>query len=207
MFERKIKLFFLLSVLILMPISLFAETKSEKATFAGGCFWCMEQPFEELEGVSEVLSGYTGGRKENPTYEEVSSGATSHFEAIQITYDPATISYSELLDVFWKQIDPTDPGGQFADRGLQYRTAIFFHNEEQRRLAETSKDQLNNSGKYEKEIVTEIIQAGPFYKAEEYHQDFYKKSPIKYKSYRKGSGRDQFLERIWKKKDTVNIKN
>ncbi|MDR4497762.1 MAG: peptide-methionine (S)-S-oxide reductase MsrA [Candidatus Scalindua sp.] len=159
----------------------------------------MEHPFEKLEGVSEVLSGYTGGREENPTYGEVSSGATSHFEAIQITYDPAKVSYSELLDVFWKQIDPTDPGGQFADRGLQYRTAVFFHNEEQRRLAELSKEQLNNTGKYGKEIVTEIIQATPFYKAEEYHQDFYKKNPVRYKLYRKGSGRDQFLERIWGK--------
>ncbi|MEZ6175719.1 MAG: peptide-methionine (S)-S-oxide reductase MsrA [Candidatus Scalinduaceae bacterium] len=182
-----------------MPLGLFAETESEKATFAGGCFWCMEHPFEKLEGVSEVLSGYTGGREENPTYGEVSSGATSHFEAIQITYDPAKVSYSELLDVFWKQIDPTDPGGQFADRGLQYRTAVFFHNEEQRRLAELSKEQLNNTGKYGKEIVTEIIQATPFYKAEEYHQDFYKKNPVRYKLYRKGSGRDQFLERIWGK--------
>ena len=195
----KIKLFLLLSVLIFMPHGLFAETKSEKATFAGGCFWCMEHPFEKLEGVSEVLSGYTGGREENPTYGEVSSGTTSHFEAIQITYDTAKISYSELLDVFWKQIDPTDPGGQFADRGLQYRTAVFYHNEEQKRLAELSKEQLNNSRKYGKEIVTEIIQATPFYKAEEYHQDFYKKSPIKYQIYRKGSGRDQFLERIWGK--------
>ena len=199
MSEKKIKLLFLLSVLILMPLSLFAETKPEKATFAGGCFWCMEHPFEKLEGVLDVLSGYTGGREENPTYGEVSSGATSHCEAIQITYDPAKISYLELLDVFWKQIDPTDPGGQFADRGLQYRTTIFFHNEEQRRLAELSKEQLNNSGKYGKEIVTEIIQAGSFYKAEEYHQDFYRKSPVRYKLYRKGSGRDQFLERIWGK--------
>ncbi len=160
----------------------------------------MEHPFEKLEGVSGVISGYTGGRKKNPTYEEVSAGATFHFESVQITYDPSKISYSELLDVFWRQIDPTDSGGQFVDRGLQYRTAIFYHNEEQKLLAEKSKEQLNKSGRYDKEIITEIIKATSFYKAEEYHQDFYKKSPIKYKSYRRGSGRNQFLERVWGKK-------
>ncbi|KKM83122.1 hypothetical protein LCGC14_1312560, partial [marine sediment metagenome] len=167
MLGKTIKLFFLMLVLLLIPSSLFAETKGEKATFAGGCFWCMEHPFEELEGVSDVISGYTGGRKANPTYEEVLSGTTFHFEAVQITYDPSKISYSELLDVFWKQIDPTDPGGQFVDRGLQYRTAIFYHNEEQKRSAEMSKEQLNKSGRYDKEIVTEITKATLFYKAEE----------------------------------------
>ncbi len=208
MLGKTIKLFFLMLVLLLIPSSLFAETKGEKATFAGGCFWCMEHPFEELEGVSDVISGYTGGRKANPTYEEVLSGTTFHFEAVQITYDPSKISYSELLDVFWKQIDPTDPGGQFVDRGLQYRTAIFYHNEEQKRSAEMSKEQLNKSGRYDKEIVTEITKATLFYKAEEYHQDFYKKSPIKYELYRKGSGRDQFLERIWgKEMDTIHSYN
>ena len=199
MLGKRIKLFFLILVLFLIPFSLFAETKGEKATFAGGCFWCMEHPFEKLEGVSEVISGYTGGSKVNPTYEEVSAGVTLHFEAVQITYDPSKISYSELLDVFWRQIDPTDPGGQFVDRGLQYRTAIFYHNEEQKELTEESKDQLDKSGRYDEQIVTEIIKATPFYKAEEYHQDYYKKSPIKYKSYRRGSGRDKFLERIWGK--------
>jgi peptide methionine sulfoxide reductase msrA/msrB len=199
MLRYNTKLFFLTFALLLIPFSLSAETKYEKATFAGGCFWCMEHPFEELEGVSEVISGYTGGRKENPTYEEVSAGVTLHFEAVQITYDPSKISYSELLDVFWRQIDPTDPGGQFVDRGLQYRTSIFYHDEEQRQLAEESKELLNKSGRYDEEIVTEIIKATPFYKAEEYHQDYYKKSPREYKAYRRGSGRDQFLERIWGK--------
>jgi len=202
------KHFLFILILLFMPFSLFAETKYEKATFAGGCFWCMEHPFEKLEGVSEVLSGYTGGRKKNPTYKEVSAGTTFHFEAIRITYDPSKISYSELLDLFWRQIDPTDPGGQFVDRGIQYRTAIFFHNEEQKRLAEESKDRLDKSGRYDEKIVTEIIEATPFYKAEDYHQDFYKKSPLQYNAYRRGSGRDQFLERIWgKEMDTEHSSN
>ncbi len=197
---KSIKSVFSMFVILLVQSSLFAETKDEKATFAGGCFWCMEHPFEKLEGVSSVISGYTGGRKENPAYEEVSAGATFHFESVQIAYDPSKISYSELLDVFWRQIDPTDPGGQFVDRGLQYRTAIFYHNEEQKNLAEESKEQLDKSGRYEEQIVTEITEATSFYKAEEYHQDYYKKSPLQYKAYRRGSGRDKFLERIWGKK-------
>ena len=196
---RYCKHFLSILVLLFMPFSLFAESKYEKATFAGGCFWCMEHPFEKLAGVSEVLSGYTGGRKKNPTYKEVSAGATFHFEAIQITYDPSKISYSELLDVFWRQIDPIDPEGQFFDRGLQYRTAIFYHNERQKHLAEESKEQLDESGRYDEQIVTEITEATSFYKAEEYHQDYYKKSPLQYKAYRRGSGRDKFLERIWGK--------
>ena len=197
MLGKKIKLFFLLSVLILIPFSLFAETKPEKATFAGGCFWCMEQPFEKLEGVSEVLSGYTGGHKENPTYEEVSSGATSHLEAIQITYDPAKISYSELLDLFWKQIDPTDPGGQFADRGLQYRTAIFYHNEAQREAAQKSLEALKRDKPFKEAVVTELVAATQFYPAEDYHQDYYLKNPLRYKIYRFSCGRDQRLEVLW----------
>ncbi|MCR4343022.1 MAG: peptide-methionine (S)-S-oxide reductase MsrA, partial [Patescibacteria group bacterium] len=197
--KYNIHFLFFLVLLFLMPFSLFAETKYEKATFAGGCFWCMEHPFEKLEGVSEVLSGYTGGQKEDPTYEEVCAGATFHLEAIQITYDPSKISYSKLLDLFWRQIDPTDPDGQFADRGSQYRTAIFYHNEDQKRLAEESKEQLDKSGRYDEQIVIEITEATSFYKAEEYHQDFYKKSPLRYKTYRRGSGRDKFLERIWGK--------
>jgi methionine-S-sulfoxide reductase len=170
------KYFLFIFILIFLPFSLFAESKYEEATFAGGCFWCMEHPFEKLEGVSEVVSGYTGGRKKNPTYREVSAGATFHFESIQITYDPSKISYSKLLDLFWRQIDPTDPDGQFADRGLQYRTAIFYHNEEQKRLAEKSKEQLDKSGRYDEQIVTEITEATSFYQAEEYHQDYYKKT-------------------------------
>ncbi len=196
---KYIKHLFLISALLLIPSNLFAEAKSEKATFAGGCFWCMEHPFEDLDGVSEVVSGYTGGRKKNPTYEEVSVGATFHYESIQITYDPSKISYLELLELFWRQIDPTDTGGQFVDQGLQYKTAIFYHNEEQKRLAEESKERLDKSGRYDKQIVTEVTEASAFYKAEEYHQDYYKKNPIRYKVYRQGTGRDQFLERIWGK--------
>jgi len=168
----------------------------------------MEPPFEKLEGVVEVISGYTGGHKENPTYEEVSSGTTGHVEAVQITYDPSKITYSELLEVFWKQIDPTDPDGQFVDRGLQYRTVIFYHNDEQKSLAEKSKEELDKSGRYEKPIVTEIIKASKFYEAEEYHQDYYKKNPIRYKYYRYFSGRDQYLKKIWgDKMETKYSKN
>ena len=169
----------------------------EKATFAGGCFWCMEPPFEQLDGVKEVIAGYTGGQKENPTYEEVSCGSTGHAEAIQITFDPTRISYGELLDVFWKQIDPTDDGGSFVDRGSQYRSAIFYHDDEQKRLAEQSKRQLEQSGKYEEPIVTEIVPYTRFWKAEEYHQDYHKKSAPQYKAYRSGSGRDQYIKRVW----------
>ncbi|MCP5007597.1 MAG: peptide-methionine (S)-S-oxide reductase MsrA [Planctomycetes bacterium] len=193
------ELLFIISFLLLIPLSLSAEVRTEKATFAGGCFWCMEHPFEKLDGVSKVVSGYTGGRKKNPTYEEVSAGSTFHYESIQITYDPSKTSYSKLLDLFWRQIDPTDPDGQFVDRGLQYRTAIFYHNDEQKRLAEKSKEQLDKSERYDKENVTEIKEATVFYEAEDYHQDFYKKSPRRYKAYRNGSGRDKFLERIWGK--------
>jgi len=173
------------------------SAKFQKATFAGGCFWCMEPPFEKLDGVKEVISGYTGGTKENPTYEEVSSGTTGHAETVQITFDPATISYADLLDVFWKQIDPTDDGGSFVDRGSQYRTAIFYHNDEQKRLAEQSKRDLEQSGKYEDPVVTEIVPYTRFWKAEDYHQDYYKKRTAHYKAYRSGSGRDQYINRVW----------
>lgn len=178
------------------------ESKMEKATFAGGCFWCMESPFEELNGVTEVIAGYTGGHKENPTYEEVTSGKTGHLEAVQITFDPSIITYSELLDVFWRQINPTDIRGQFADRGEQYKTAIFYHNDEQKRLTEESKEKLQASGKFQVDIVTEIIPASKFYVAEDYHQDYYQKSPIRYKLYRAGSGRDAYLKSTWE--DTNN---
>ena len=179
--------------------------KAEKATLAGGCFWCMEQPFEKLDGVGEVISGYTGGQKANPTYEEVSAGGTGHLEAVQITYNPDKITYQELLDVFWRQIDPTDAGGQFVDRGSQYRSAIFYHNDEQKRLAEISKAELEKSGLYEKPIVTEILKFSKFYMAEDYHQDYHKKSTLKYKSYRYGSGRDQYLKKVWD--DEANVKS
>jgi len=173
------------------------ETKMEKATFAGGCFWCMESPFEELDGVTEVIAGYTGGHKENPTYEEVSTGKTGHLEAVQITFNPSIITYSELLDVFWRQINPTDIRGQFADIGSQYKTAVFYHNNEQKRLAEESKEKLQVSGRFQGDIVTEIIPASKFYVAEDYHQDYYKKSSIRYKLYRAGSGREAYLKSTW----------
>ncbi len=170
-----------------------------KATFAGGCFWCVEADFEKLPGVVKVISGYTGGNKENPTYEEVSSGTTGHVEAVQVYYDPSKITYEELLDFFWRHIDPTDPGGQFVDRGPQYRGIIFYHDEEQRRLAERSKEALDRSGRLKKPVVTEIIKFTKFYEAEEYHQDYYKKHSLKYAYYRHGSGRDQFLSKVWGK--------
>jgi len=173
--------------------------KLEKATLAGGCFWCMEPPFEKLKGVTEVIAGYTGGHTEDPKYEEVSSGRTGHAEAVEVHYDPAQVTYAELLDVFWHNIDPTTRDRQFVDSGSQYRTAIFYHNEEQKRLAEESKKKLDASGRFGKPIVTEIVPAGKFWPAEEYHQDYYKKSAIRYKFYRFNSGRDQYLERIWGK--------
>jgi peptide methionine sulfoxide reductase msrA/msrB len=174
------------------------DAQYEIATFAGGCFWCMEHPFDELEGVKEVISGYTGGEKENPTYKEVCMGGTGHLEAVQITFDPSKITYAELLDVFWKQIDPTDPTGQFVDKGSQYLSAIFYHGEKQKELAEKSKKELNNSGRFDEPIVTEIREAMKFYKAEDYHQDYYKKCPVRYKLYKAGSGRDKYLKKIWK---------
>jgi len=171
--------------------------REEIATFAGGCFWCMEPPFEKLEGVSAVVSGYTGGSEENPGYRQVSSGATGHAEAVQIRFDPDRVSYAELLEVFWRNIDPTTADAQFVDQGTQYRTAIFYHDEEQRRLAEASREALEKSGRFEAPIVTEITPATAFYPAEDYHQDYYKKNPLRYKFYRYGSGRDGYLERVW----------
>ncbi|MNK08758.1 Peptide methionine sulfoxide reductase MsrA [compost metagenome] len=167
------------------------------ATFAGGCFWCMVSPFEELPGILNVVSGYTGGHVENPTYEQVCSDTTGHYEAVQITYNPEIFPYQKLLDLFWQQIDPTDAGGQFHDRGDSYRTAIFYHNEEQRVLAEASKQKLAESGRFDKPIVTPILPAAPFYAAEEYHQGYHKKNPAHYKRYRKGSGRQDFIETHW----------
>ena len=167
------------------------------ATLAGGCFWCTESDLEKVPGVAKVISGYTGGKKENPTYAEVSAGGSGHLEAIQVHFDPQRVTYEQLLDIFWRHINPTDPGGQFADRGSQYRSAIFYHNPEQKRLAEQSKEALNRSGKFTKPIVTEILPLGTFYEAEEYHQDYYKKNPIRYRYYRHGSGRDQFLQEVW----------
>ena len=173
--------------------------RTEKATFAGGCFWCMEPPFEKLNGVLSVTSGYTGGTENDPTYEQVSSGKTGHAESVEIVYDPSTISYEQLLEVFWMNIDPTTPDQQFADRGRQYRSAIFYHNEAQKRLAEASKARLERSGKFKTPIVTAIAPASNFYPAEEYHQDFYKKNPLRYMFYRFGSGRDHYLKETWGK--------
>ena len=171
-------------------------------TFGGGCFWCVEADFEKVAGVTEVISGYAGGEKANPTYEEVSSGRTRHVEAAQVIFDPAQVSYAELLEVFWTHVDPTDPGGQFVDRGPQYRTAIFYHNEEQKELAEKSKEALANSRIFDQTIVTEISPLKAFYKAEEYHQDYYENHSIRYRFYRYNSGRDQFLDRVWKNSES-----
>jgi len=174
------------------------ENNLKLATFAGGCFWCMVQPFAKLNGVKDVISGYTGGYIENPTYEDVCRGDTGHYEAVQIIYDPSQITYEKLLDTFWRQIDPTDAGGQFADRGKQYQTAIFYHDEEQKRLAEESKERLEKMKKFIGPIVTDVLPAPKFYPAEDYHQDFYEKNPVHYKRYRVGSGRENYLCRIWR---------
>jgi len=167
------------------------------ATFAGGCFWCTESDFEHVPGVVDAVSGYTGGHVENPSYKQVSGGSTGHIESVQVHYDPATISYAGLLAAFWRMVDPTDAGGQFVDRGTQYTTAIFYHDDEQKRIAEESKSALMSSGRYKHPVVTPIRPAVKFYPAEDYHQDYYKKNPLRYKFYRYNSGRDQYLERTW----------
>lgn len=169
----------------------------ERAIFAGGCFWCMEAPFEKLDGVVRVVSGYTGGYQVDPTYEQVSSGETDHLEAVEVTYNPHRVAYTQLLDLYWRQIDPTDDGGSFVDRGNQYRSAIFYLTPEQKTQALESRSNLERSGRYQKPIVTEIQEATPFYPAEAYHQDYYKKNPLRYRYYRHGSGRDQYLESVW----------
>jgi peptide-methionine (S)-S-oxide reductase len=169
----------------------------EKATFAGGCFWCMQHPFDELEGVVSTAPGYTGGHKKNPTYKEVSAGGTGHAEAVEILYDPKKISYEKLLDVFWRNIDPTAADHQFCDYGDPYRSEIFYLNDDQRRLAEQSRAAIERSKPFKEPIVTKIIPAAAFYRAEEYHQDYYKKNPIRYKFYRHNCGRDQRLKELW----------
>jgi len=176
---------------------------AQKATFAGGCFWCIEPPFEKLDGVFDVIVGYIGGHVENPTYQEVSTGTTGHYEAIQVTFDPNIITYEQLLEVFWRQFDPTDAGGSFVDRGPQYKSAIFYHTLAQKRVAERSKENLDQSGRYEAPIVTKILTATPFYKAEEYHQDYFLKQPISYKNYRTNSGRNQYIDNIWRDDDGI----
>ena len=167
------------------------------ATFAGGCFWCMEAPFDELPGVAATISGYTGGNKVNPTYEEVSSGTTGHAEAVQVIYDPKKVSYEKLLEVFWVNIDPTVKNRQFCDSGTQYRTGVFYHDDAQRKAAEASKSALGRSKPFKEPIVTPIEMAGAFYPAEDYHQDYYKKNPVRYKFYRSGCGRDARLKQLW----------
>lgn len=170
-----------------------------KATFAGGCFWCMEPPFDNLDGVVSTTSGYAGGHTRNPTYESTSSGRTGHAEVVQIVYDPQKIGYEKLLEVFWLNVDPTTPDRQFCDRGSQYRTAIFYHSEEQKTLAEQSKQALAQAGKLKQPIVTQIAALTEFYAAEDYHQDYYQKNPLRYKYYRYSCGRDQRLEELWGK--------
>jgi peptide-methionine (S)-S-oxide reductase len=192
----------LILAMIGLPVMLIAITavtaaNLEKATFAGGCFWCMEHPFDEIPGVVSVTAGYTGGWKKNPTYEEVSAGGTGHAESVQIVYDPTKVTYEKLLSVFWHNIDPTTRDRQFCDSGHQYRSAIFYHGEEQHRLALQSKERLEKDKPFKGPIVTEIVPAGPFYPAEEYHQHYYKKNPIRYRFYRFSCGRDHRLKELW----------
>lgn len=167
------------------------------AVFAGGCFWCMEPPFDKLTGVVSTTSGYTGGHVADPSYEQVSSGTTGHAEAVRVEYDPKQIDYTQLLDVFWHNVDPLDAGGQFCDRGSQYRSAIFYENDRQRQLAEQSKEELEDSGRFDQPIATEIVSAGAFYPAEDYHQNYYEKNAYRYKFYRYLCGRDERLQELW----------
>ena len=166
-----------------------------KATLAGGCFWCMEPPYDELDGVISTISGYIGGTKKNPSYEEVVTGTTGHTEAVQVTYDPAKITYEKLLEIFWRNIDPLTANAQFCDHGSQYRSGIFYHDEAQKKLAEASKKRVQS--RFKQPVVTEIVRATVFYPAEDYHQDYYKKNPVRYKLYRYGCGRDQRLQELW----------
>lgn len=190
-------LFKTLSLAGLLALTGMATAKTETATFAGGCFWCMQPPFEQVEGVVKVVAGYTGGKGQAPTYEDYAE--KGHTEAVQVLYDPAKVSYQQLLDVFWRQINPTDPEGQFVDRGPQYRAAIYAHNAAQKKQAEASKAELNGSGRYDKPIVIKVLPFTVFYPAEEYHQDFHSKNPERYQSYRANAGRDAFLAKIWAK--------
>ncbi len=196
---------FVLSALVLLGCadrasstqSLVSDQNLEVATFAGGCFWCTEADFEKLEGVYKVISGYSGGHVINPTYEQVSAGNTGHVESVQVYYDPEQVSYNDLLQAFWRQVNPTDDGGQFVDRGDSYKTMIFVNNDRERQLAQQSRNQLNESGRYDAPVITGIRQFEKFYPAEEHHQDYYKKNPLRYKYYRNNSGRDQFLTKTW----------
>jgi len=169
-----------------------------EATFAGGCFWCLEEAMEKIPGVVSAISGYTGGSVKNPSYEDVSTGGTGHLEAVRVSFDPAKVSYAQLLDAFWHNIDPGDGGGQFCDRGEQYRSAIFAHDEAQRAQAQKSKEALQSSGRFKTAIATTVVMAGPFYPAETYHQDYYKKNAVQYRFYKFGCGRAQRLSAVWK---------
>ena len=195
--------FLIPAAIFILATTVFASGEQSVATqktaiFGGGCFWCMEPPFEQLKGVVEVSAGYSGGDEKNPTYEQVSSGRTGHVESVKVVYDSAEISFKELLDTFWRYVDPTDPGGQFADRGDHYKTAIFYANEEEKKIAEQSRDELAASGVFNRPIATAIRPVKEFYPAEEYHQDYYKKNVAHYEAYKVGSGRAGFLERTWK---------
>jgi peptide-methionine (S)-S-oxide reductase len=189
----------LLGGLLVIPQGSYAKDSLQqtKATFAGGCFWCMEEAFEEVEGVASVVSGYTGGQVEKPTYEQVSAGGTDHTESIEVTFDPTRVTYQQLLEVFWQNVDPTTPNAQFCDHGNQYRTAIFYHDENQRQLIDESKQRIERAKTFPEPIVTEISPASAFYPAEEYHQDFYTKNPIRYKYYKWNCGRAKRLEQLW----------
>ncbi len=171
--------------------------KTETATLAGGCFWCVEAPFEKVDGVVKAVSGFAGGEVDNPSYKQVASGSTNYIETVQVHYDPAVISYSEILDIYWKLFDPTDDGGSFYDRGEQYKSVIFYHNDMQKEIAEQSIIELNSSGVFDQPVATELRQFKNFFEAEDYHQDYYKKNSSHYNAYRKGSGRDDFIEEVW----------
>ena len=196
----------LLSASLLMGAGAAASAATAVATFAGGCFWCVESDFDKVPGVLKTESGYTGGTVENPTYEAVTQGGTGHYEAVRITYDPAKVTYDQLLDVFWHSVDPTDAGGQFCDRGESYRTAVFFHSPAQKRAAISSKKAINDSGTLKGSIVTPVLMAEAFYPAEEYHQGYYMKDPLRYRFYRFGCGRDNRLREVWGKEALRGIK-
>lgn len=217
-YMKTVKIIFFLAILQVFCISFISCSKAENrnyktenktvdlenypgkkalATFAGGCFWCIEAPFEGIDGILSVVSGYAGGKEKNPSYEDVASGKTSHRESVQITFDPDVISYTELIDIFWQQFDPTDEGGSFYDRGFQYTSAVFFHDNTQKEVAENSIKRLDKAGIFDKPIVTPVIKYTNFYPAEDYHQDYYQKNPSEYYAYRKGSGRDAFIAKHW----------
>lgn len=195
---RFLKMVLLVS-LVLATGSVGHAAEQAKAFFAGGCFWCMEEAFEKIEGVVSVTSGYMGGRKTDPTYEEVSAGVTGHAESVEVAYDPAKLTYQKLLDHFWKNVDPLTPNAQFCDHGTQYRSVIFYGNEEEKRLAEASRQAIEQSKQFKEPIVTQLVMASNFYPAEDYHQDFYKKNPLRYKFYKLNCGRVNRLEQLWGK--------